>query len=247
MQHYLGRLIPISVWRSLLSTPSSRQQKHGVWWLLEMMRKALQCLARRAVGYRMYGNEEEEQKYWESVKGYRKRLQSYDACHGAGSCMWSEDAGVGRGRAVVEGDPMVDVQAEKRGQIIPLVRYYQPALPPEPSLKGQRRSGKRKRGSVEDVGYDGTDDEYYLSSKSFCKWHRMVNPPDSMHPTLAQATKLKENFSGCDRREMHRISRMLPSEVVYSPNWRWTPRYQNMWKAWLEQKGAEFLVVFEEE
>ncbi|KAK0455693.1 uncharacterized protein EV420DRAFT_1644473 [Desarmillaria tabescens] len=86
--------------------------------------------------------------------------------------------------------------------------------------------------------------EYYLPSKAFCKWHRMVFPESPNHPTLSQARTLKKYFSSLDRREMHRISRLLSDEEVFGTYKRWSSEYRTMWKLWIERKGTDLAIVF---
>ncbi|ESK83245.1 hypothetical protein Moror_15089 [Moniliophthora roreri MCA 2997] len=227
----LQRFIPIYVWRYLLSTagPKKRTSRHGIlWWLLDVVRNALGCIARRVVGYEMYRNEVVEQRYWDSVEGYRRRLESSDASR--------EREGKEKAQRR-SSTPARWPTVEENGSSIPVIRYYQPALPP---IRSSKKSAKRADSRIDE------SNEYHLPSKAFCKWHRMVYPPDSMHPTLAQASKLKKNFSNRDRREIHRISRMLPNEVVFNSKRGWTPKYKDMWKTWLERKGPDLCIIFEE-
>ncbi|KAK0205858.1 hypothetical protein DFS33DRAFT_1224636, partial [Desarmillaria ectypa] len=86
--------------------------------------------------------------------------------------------------------------------------------------------------------------EYYLPSKAFCKWHRMVFPESLNHTTLSQARMLKKYFSSLDRREMHRISRLLSDEAVFGANKHWASEYRVMWKLWIESKGTDIAIVF---
>ncbi|KAL1938652.1 hypothetical protein VTO73DRAFT_11467 [Trametes versicolor] len=113
---------------------------------------------------------------------------------------------------------------------VPLVRYYVPRLPPA---------------YRETKVLDAEATEYQLSPRAFCKWHRMVFR-GPMHPTLKEAAKQLQYFSSRDRREIHRISRLVSDEEVFSGGARrWTPRYATMWKRWLETKGPDIAVVFE--
>lgn len=67
-----------------------------------------------------------------------------------------------------------------------------------------------------------------------------------MHPALKEAAKQIQYFSSRDRREIHRISRLVSDEEVFGDGARrWTPRYATMWKRWLETKGPDVAVVFE--
>ncbi|KAG7441623.1 uncharacterized protein BT62DRAFT_974516 [Guyanagaster necrorhizus] len=86
--------------------------------------------------------------------------------------------------------------------------------------------------------------EYYLPSKTFCKWHRMVFPESPNHPTLSQARMLKKYFSSLDRREMHRISQLLSDDVVFGTHKCWGSKYRTLWNSWLEKKGADIAIVF---
>ncbi|PBK72171.1 hypothetical protein ARMSODRAFT_953862 [Armillaria solidipes] len=72
----------------------------------------------------------------------------------------------------------------------------------------------------------------------------MVFPESLHHPTLSQAHRLKTCFSSLDRREMHRISRMLSDEVVFGTHRRWSSEYRTMWRLWMKKKGADMAIVF---
>ncbi|KAJ7165644.1 hypothetical protein C8R43DRAFT_878323 [Mycena crocata] len=112
------------------------------------------------------------------------------------------------------------------GQQIPVVTSYAPALLP----CRQRRHRKCT--------------EYHLSVRALCKWHRMVFP-GPRHPSVSQASRLRERFSLEDRREIHRISRMIPDEKVFGGRERkWTPKYRDIWRKWLERDSREVNVVF---
>ncbi|KAK0492779.1 hypothetical protein EDD18DRAFT_1182663 [Armillaria luteobubalina] len=110
---------------------------------------------------------------------------------------------------------------------IPVITSYTPA-PPAPASKKD--------------GIEAT--EYYLPSKAFCKWYRMVFPESPHYPTLSQAQRLKTHFSSLDRREMHRMSRMLSDEVVFGTHRRWSSDYKAMWMLWMEKKSADVAIVF---
>lgn len=114
---------------------------------------------------------------------------------------------------------------------VPLVRYYVPKLLPP-------YRDKRDSSSLEDA------DEYRISAKTFCKWHRMVFR-GPLHPTLKQAEKLMKNYSGRDRKEMRRITRMLTDEEVFLHKIPWTPVYRNIWRRWLETKEPDIVISFE--
>ncbi|KAK0231560.1 hypothetical protein IW262DRAFT_1235588, partial [Armillaria fumosa] len=111
--------------------------------------------------------------------------------------------------------------------LIPVITSYTPAPPATASQEGETEAT-----------------EYYLPSKAFCKWYRMVFPESPHYPTLSQAQRLKTRFSSLDRREMHRISRMLSDEVVFGTRRRWSSEYRTMWKLWKEKKGADVAIVF---
>ncbi|KAK0490275.1 hypothetical protein IW261DRAFT_1431207 [Armillaria novae-zelandiae] len=127
---------------------------------------------------------------------------------------------------------------------IPVITSYTPA-PPAPASQESETEAT----------------EYYLPPKAFCKWYRMVFPEspvrrvdsalldisDSItqhYPTLSQAQRLKTRFSSLDRREMHRISRILSDEVVFGTHRRWGSEYRTMWKLWIERKGTDMTIVF---
>lgn len=116
---------------------------------------------------------------------------------------------------------------------IPLVMYYSPPLPPMGENRGLRRR-------------DPEATEYPLSPKAFCKWHRMVFR-GPLHPTLKEAKKQIKNYSSRDRQQIFKISRMLSDEEVfgmYGKRVEWCPRYQTMWKEWLQNKGPDVAIVF---
>ncbi|KAH9916799.1 uncharacterized protein B0H18DRAFT_1087258 [Fomitopsis serialis] len=114
---------------------------------------------------------------------------------------------------------------------VPLVRYYVPKLLPP-------YRDKKDSSSLDDA------DEYRISAKTFCKWHRMVFR-GPLHPTLKQAGKLMKNYSGRDRKEMRRIARMLTDEEVFLHKIPWTPVYRDIWRRWLETKGPDIMISFE--
>ncbi|GLB33146.1 hypothetical protein LshimejAT787_0100310 [Lyophyllum shimeji] len=112
---------------------------------------------------------------------------------------------------------------------IPLITSYTPALLPPYRVPRARNTAH--------------DKEYYLSARTFCKWHRMVFP-GPVYPTLQQASKLRQNFSNCERREMFRISRMLSDEVVFGRRYQWTPKYRDLWRKWRSERRPDVIVVF---
>ncbi|KAJ7174604.1 hypothetical protein C8R46DRAFT_1081385 [Mycena filopes] len=88
-------------------------------------------------------------------------------------------------------------------------------------------------------------DNYYLPLRALCKWHRMVFP-GPRHPSISQAAMLRDGFSAGDRREIRRISRMLPDEEVFGAKARWRPKYRRIWREWLAREGRRGEVVFNE-
>jgi len=132
-------------------------------------------------------------------------------------------------------------------QNVPLVRYYVPKLLPiyrSPIVE------------------DPEAEEYRLSARAYCKWHRMVFPGpvsvdvhlarvgtnhacEQRHPTLRQAEELVKYHSSRDRREMHRIARMLTDEEVFGQTVPWNPRYRETWRRWLDTKGRDTTIVFD--
>ncbi|KAJ7342605.1 hypothetical protein DFH08DRAFT_874601 [Mycena albidolilacea] len=107
---------------------------------------------------------------------------------------------------------------------IPVVTSYTPALLPWYRQRRRREAP-----------------EYYLSLRAVCKWHRMVFP-GPWHPSVSQACRLRESFSPEDRREIHRISRMLPDELVFGKAAKWRPKYRNIWRKWLRRDRDVFVV-----
>ncbi|TBU37999.1 hypothetical protein BD309DRAFT_994742 [Dichomitus squalens] len=111
---------------------------------------------------------------------------------------------------------------------IPVVRYFTPKLLPI------------YREKEED---DPEATEVYLHPKAYCKWHRMVFP-GPMHPTIREAPEQIKYYSSRDRREIHRISRLLPDSRAFRRELR-DKAYAKMWKNWLDTKGPDVAVVFE--
>ncbi|KAJ8076177.1 hypothetical protein PM082_022162 [Marasmius tenuissimus] len=182
-------------------------------------------------GHDIYGSVEEEERYWASARRYRRRLGESDARYQENyrreSARSSERLAQERTREEAFDD------FERR---IPVISGYQPALPP---MRSRRGPG---------VERDDERQEYLLSNTAFCKWRRMVYPPGSQRPiTTPRAAKLKKHHSSRDRREIRRISRLLPNEAVFSPQWTWTPVYRVLWQQWLQRKGPDTCVVFEDE
>lgn len=68
-----------------------------------------------------------------------------------------------------------------------------------------------------------------------------------VHPTLSQANRLKINYSNRDLREMSRISRMLSDSKAFDTNRKWTAKYRNIWRNWLETRGPDIVILFHKE
>ncbi|KAJ7476853.1 hypothetical protein B0H11DRAFT_1917279 [Mycena galericulata] len=115
---------------------------------------------------------------------------------------------------------------------IPVVTSYTPAL--LPYYRQRRQSGRKQC------------PEYHLSVRAVCKWHRMVFR-GPWHPTVAQASLMRQAFTNQDRREIHRISRMVPDEKVFGRRGGWRPKYHDIWMKWLARDDRPMLVVFGEE
>lgn len=65
---------------------------------------------------------------------------------------------------------------------------------------------------------------------------------------MAQASKLRRNYTSGDRRMMRQISRMLSNrEVFLKEGYIEDPTYRNIWKRWLDSKplDGELEIVFE--
>ncbi|KAG7096276.1 hypothetical protein E1B28_003724 [Marasmius oreades] len=199
-------------------------------WVWDWVGRGLRWKKRRGYGQEVYETPEKEQEYWDSARGYRRQLQKSDArFQHIDRCV---DMGRGGGWMKPSNEVYDDIEAT-----IPVITAYQPALPPTRFSK----QGKGKRDSLD----EGT--EYVLPSKTFCKWHRMVYPPSSQQLTLSQASKLRYFYSNRDRREMRRITRLLPNRVVFDPRWKWTTEYRDMWMRWLEGKGHDICIVFQDD
>jgi len=165
--------------------------------------------------YAKYRDRDEEAQYWRSSSHLRRSFGIPGA----------------NGRLI---NP--DGSAETLGTLseIPLVVYYTPLLPPLTRIRN---------GTAND---DPEATEYLLSPKAFCKWHRMVFR-GPLHPTLIEAKAQIRNYSSRDRQQIYRISRMLSDKEVfglYGQRTQWSPRYRNIWKAWLESKGPDVAIVF---
>lgn len=65
-----------------------------------------------------------------------------------------------------------------------------------------------------------------------------------MHPTIREAPEQIRYYSSRDRREMHRISRLLPDSKVFGREGGHTG-YSEMWRTWLDSKGVDIAIVFE--
>ncbi|KIJ59429.1 hypothetical protein HYDPIDRAFT_100710 [Hydnomerulius pinastri MD-312] len=162
-----------------------------------------------------------EARYWRVAGRYRRRLYSGDTITAVANSSSSRAAG-------------------SHGDSIPLVTYYTPRLLP---LYREHQNGKRRSTELEaDAG------ECWITPKTFCKWHRMVFQ-GSRHPTLAQASERMKYHSNQDLREIQRIARLLPDEQVFRSRGKgkakWSIKYKNMWKSWLERKGTDLVIVFE--
>ncbi|KAJ3557195.1 hypothetical protein NM688_g1604 [Phlebia brevispora] len=128
---------------------------------------------------------------------------------------------------------------------VPLVRYYAPKL-----LPAYRTP----------VPKDPEAEEYHLSPKVFCKWHRMVYPGQvslaavnrnnmrliyaKRHPSFNEARKQMQYYSNRDRRAIQRISRLLSDEVVFRRDMAHTTHFAEMWTQWLEQRGPDVAIIF---
>ncbi|CAA7268692.1 unnamed protein product [Cyclocybe aegerita] len=152
-----------------------------------------------------------------------------------------------RGRKVLERSDARFVGADRvqkpLPELPPLVIYYTPALPPlyrdTRSQEERRRKKKEKR-------------RYYISSKTYCKWHRMVFPNSvsrkcvsgplwalialQEHPTISQASKYRAEKTSDELREIHRISQMLPDDAVFAhpgnPEPKISSKYHRIWQEW---------------
>ncbi|PPQ88907.1 hypothetical protein CVT25_009142 [Psilocybe cyanescens] len=113
----------------------------------------------------------------------------------------------------------------------PVILSYTPALP----LEKQR---KRKKGN-----------HYFISPKTYCKWHRMVFP-GAKHPTFAEASKLRDTHDAEELQQIHHISRMLPDDQVFPDSGGipkpWSPKYQQKWRKWLKSREADTIFFGEE-
>jgi hypothetical protein len=55
-----------------------------------------------------------------------------------------------------------------------------------------------------------------------------------------------KNYSNRDLQEMYRISRLLSDEEVFRGAAKHTNRYKDMWTRWLDTKGPDVAIVFDE-
>ncbi|KAI0059361.1 hypothetical protein BV25DRAFT_1809277 [Artomyces pyxidatus] len=112
---------------------------------------------------------------------------------------------------------------------IPLIMSYVPRLLPT---------------YRESVIADDEESEYELAPVVYLKWHKMVYP-GKKHPSIRKTTKVIKQLSSRDRREIYRISRMLPDEVVFHKSFQWTPEYSDLWASWLNSKELDLAIVFQ--
>jgi len=122
------------------------------------------------------------------------------------------------------------------GTAVPgLIIYYAPAL-----LPVYRDESKRKKKGVEGACV-------YISPRTFLKWYQIVFP-DSIHPTLDQASHWRWNFTDRDRREMRRIVKTDRRAVRRHPKdkRRSVSEYKVMRRRWMEggDSGRDLVVTF---
>ena len=55
-----------------------------------------------------------------------------------------------------------------------------------------------------------------------------------------------KNYSNRDLQKMYRISRLMSDEEVFHGTVRRTARYKHMWKRWLDTKGPDIAIIFED-
>ncbi|KAJ3738633.1 hypothetical protein DFH05DRAFT_1408634 [Lentinula detonsa] len=175
--------------------------------------------------YSTYPTQEAEQRYWDSARAFRRQLQSMDArfCAPCSSSLKTKN------------------DYEQR---VPVISSYQPALPP---LRNSRDVG-RSLGS----GYEKEKaKKYFLTTKAFCKWHRMTFPDQpSLKPLTA--ARLKETYSDHEKQEIHRISRLVPNKKAFQKNDNLLDSrryyYRDMWDSWQEKHSLDVVeVIFETE
>ncbi|KAJ3818544.1 hypothetical protein F5880DRAFT_1224240 [Lentinula raphanica] len=169
--------------------------------------------------YSTYPTPEAEQRYWHSAKIYRRKLQSLDARFSA-PCPSSLEA---------------KNAYEER---IPVISSYQPALPPLPETRMNTSPGGAGKQEM---------NVYHLPTKAFCKWHRMTYPDQPLLELLA-AARLKEAYTPAEKREIHRISRLIPNKKAYRTNDNLLDHsryyYRDMWDAWQEKQSLDVEVIF---
>ncbi|KAI0052685.1 hypothetical protein FA95DRAFT_1553344 [Auriscalpium vulgare] len=114
---------------------------------------------------------------------------------------------------------------------IPLLFSYVPSLLPD----------YRDQVIMDEEGH-----EFYLSPMAYRKWHIMVYPGEA-HPNMRDAAKAVKYLSMRDRREIHRISRLLRDEDVSRTSFEQlrTSTYSTMWTRYLDCKGPDLAIVFE--
>lgn len=54
-----------------------------------------------------------------------------------------------------------------------------------------------------------------------------------------------KSYSNRDLQQIYRISRMLSNEAVFLRPRRWTPKYRDIWRRWINTKGPDVTIVFE--
>ncbi|KAH9483283.1 hypothetical protein JR316_0005389 [Psilocybe cubensis] len=117
------------------------------------------------------------------------------------------------------------------GTMPPVILSYTPALPPEKPRKINRY------------------EDYFITPKTYCKWHRMVYP-GTKHPTIAEASRLRATHDPEELRQIHHISRMLPDDQVFPdadgvPK-PWSSKYQKKWRKWLKSRENDVIFVDED-
>ncbi|KAF8802090.1 hypothetical protein BYT27DRAFT_7113240 [Phlegmacium glaucopus] len=205
-----------SSWKSRLCHWNWNLNLNSSW--LSSLKRRIRFYLTRFSPYTIYPTASEEQKYWNQAARGQRELQRSDARF-AGTKVRNLQPNTLPGRAL-------DSDSEPR--LPPLVMYYVPALLPAYRDASNHKAKSRK-----------TCRKPYVSPKIYCKWHRMVFP-GSDHPTMKEASKLRNLYDPQDMQEICRISRMLPDNVIFplapAPPWTWTPKYHIIWQKWLASK-----------
>ncbi|TFK66584.1 hypothetical protein BDN72DRAFT_141564 [Pluteus cervinus] len=198
--------------------------------------------------YLTYPSPNAEAKYWRQSTRYQRQLRYSDArwveSHRTRPIRAQDDQVNWENRLKRKGIEMVVADENSRGVYrvgygdIPVVSSYSPALLPEYRQYGKSRREERDSARWEEL----------VDGEVFLKWHRMVYPDKLI--SLTEAERALAKFSARDKREIYRMSQMLPDRVISSQRFKKkkVKRYQGMWDEWVnERRGLDLVIVFEDD